>query len=237
MEILWSFLILLLYCLSRCNSRVRAGPGLPLRPGAGHRGRQRPAVTAGGCAGAARAAAAPSSPGTPEPPRRRWGDSFPSRAPCGARPGSSASAFPARGRAEPGAGARPAGPAGSSPGGQRGRGAGPDPSPRPALGARPGSHPRRGVAGPTGGLTASTACCRMEVNLENILSRDCSSRCREDLESSSIRRRRRSRREEGFISPPNQIRQRKRSSLPFYSATGKAEAWRATDQVPGGSKY
>ncbi|XP_064519484.1 uncharacterized protein LOC135418258 [Pseudopipra pipra] len=33
----------------------------------------------------------------------------------------------------------------------------------------------------------------MEVNLENILSRDCSSRCREDRESSSMRRRRRSR--------------------------------------------
>lgn len=41
------------------------------------------------------------------------------------------------------------------------------------------------------GLTASTACCRMEVNLENILSRDCSSLSRDDLESSSIRRRRR----------------------------------------------
>lgn len=40
------------------------------------------------------------------------------------------------------------------------------------------------------GLTASTACCRMEVNLENILSRDCSSLSRDDLESSSIRRRR-----------------------------------------------
>ncbi|XP_074401378.1 uncharacterized protein LOC141729705 [Zonotrichia albicollis] len=85
------------------------------------------------------------------------------------------------------------GPAGSSAGGQRGRGAGPGPSSRLAFGARPRSHPRRGVAGPAGGLTASTACCRMEVNLENILSRDCSSRCREDLESSSIRRRRRSR--------------------------------------------
>lgn len=82
----------------------------------------------------------------------------------------------------------PAGPAGGS-----GEGAPARPDPRPALGARPGSHPRRGVAGPAGGLTASTACCRMEVNLENILSRDCSSRCREDLESSSMRRRRRSR--------------------------------------------
>ncbi|XP_054371499.1 uncharacterized protein LOC129046739 isoform X2 [Molothrus ater] len=118
------------------------------------------------------------------------------------------------------------GPAGNSAGGQRGRGAGPGPSPRPAFGARPGSHPRRGVAGPAGGLTASTACCRMEVNLENILSRDCSSRCREDLESSSIRRRRRSRREgdkEGFISPLNQILQKKRPSLPFSGITGKAE--------------
>lgn len=40
------------------------------------------------------------------------------------------------------------------------------------------------------GLTASTACCKIEVNLENILSRDCSSLSRDDLESSSIRRRR-----------------------------------------------
>ncbi|KAL2302780.1 hypothetical protein Nmel_010229 [Mimus melanotis] len=80
----------------------------------------------------------------------------------------------------------------------------------------------------------------MEVNLENILSRDCSSRCREDLESSSIRRRRRSRREgdkESFISPPNQILQRKRSSLPFCCATGKAQAWRPTAQILHGSKY
>ncbi|XP_050193246.1 uncharacterized protein LOC126651401 [Myiozetetes cayanensis] len=66
----------------------------------------------------------------------------------------------------------------------------------------------------------------MEVNLENILSRDCSSRCREDRESSSMRRRRRSRRErdkDGFISPPNQILQRERSSLPFSSAMQKGE--------------
>lgn len=40
------------------------------------------------------------------------------------------------------------------------------------------------------GLTASTACCRMDVSLENILSRDCSSFSRDDLESSSMRRRR-----------------------------------------------
>ncbi|XP_074882570.1 uncharacterized protein LOC142030373 [Buteo buteo] len=66
----------------------------------------------------------------------------------------------------------------------------------------------------------------MEVNLENILSRDWSSRCREDRESSSIRRRRSRSFEgdkEGFISPPNQILQRERSSLPFSPATGKAE--------------
>lgn len=99
---------------------------------------------------------------------------------------------PRQGRA--GSGCAPCGaPPAAAPGGQRGWGAAPGPVPLPALGARPGSHPRRGVAGPAGGLTASTACCRMEVNLENILSRDCSSRCREDLESSSIRRRRRSR--------------------------------------------
>lgn len=63
-------------------------------------------------------------------------------------------------------------------------------APRGPPAARPGPDPRRRVARPAGGLTASTACCRMEVNLENILSRDCSSRCREDRESSSIRRRR-----------------------------------------------
>ncbi|XP_074687447.1 uncharacterized protein LOC141926105 [Strix aluco] len=80
----------------------------------------------------------------------------------------------------------------------------------------------------------------MEVSLENILSRDWSSRCREDRESSSIRRRR-SRSFEGdkggFMSLPSRILQRKRSSLPFSHATGKAEAWRATVQVLYGSTY
>lgn len=66
----------------------------------------------------------------------------------------------------------------------------PAPAQRGPPAARPGPDPRRRVARPASGLTASTACCRMEVNLENILSRDCSSRCREDRESSSIRRRR-----------------------------------------------
>lgn len=51
-------------------------------------------------------------------------------------------------------------------------------------------HPRPVVPPAARGLTASTACCRMAVNLENILSRDCSSRSRDDLESSSMRRRR-----------------------------------------------
>ncbi|XP_034633597.1 collagen alpha-1(III) chain-like [Trachemys scripta elegans] len=59
---------------------------------------------------------------------------------------------------------------------------------RPRSPTRPQLDPRCGVAGPAGGLTASTACCRMEVSLENILSLDWSSRCREDRESSSIRR-------------------------------------------------
>ncbi|XP_074763901.1 uncharacterized protein LOC141961154 [Athene noctua] len=80
----------------------------------------------------------------------------------------------------------------------------------------------------------------MEVNLENILSRDWSSRCREDRESSSIRRRR-SRSFEGdkggLMSPPSQILKRKRSSLPFSCAMGNAEVWTATVQVLYGSKY
>lgn len=59
---------------------------------------------------------------------------------------------------------------------------------RPRSSTRPQLDPRCGAAGPAGGLTASTACCRMEVSLENILSLDWSSRCREDRESSSIRR-------------------------------------------------
>ncbi|XP_044896657.1 translation initiation factor IF-2-like [Felis catus] len=65
--------------------------------------------------------------------------------------------------------------------------------PRPraeAAGSVGRRHPRPVVRPLPRGLTASTACCRMEVNLENILSRDCSSLSRDDLESSSIRRRR-----------------------------------------------
>lgn len=62
-------------------------------------------------------------------------------------------------------------------------------SPRAGRERRPPPSP--GCRAPAArGLTASTACCKMEVNLENILSRDCSSLSRDDLESSSIRRRR-----------------------------------------------
>lgn len=56
-------------------------------------------------------------------------------------------------------------------------------APRSPGGRSPPPHTPRG-------LTASTACCRMDVSLENILSRDCSSFSRDDLESSSMRRRR-----------------------------------------------
>ena len=74
------------------------------------------------------------------------------------------------------------------------RAAGPRPPgslcPGPAAGNVGRRHPRPVVRSQPRGLTASTACCRMEVNLENILSRDCSSFSRDDLESSSIRRRR-----------------------------------------------
>nr|XP_047916455.1 uncharacterized protein LOC106031907 [Anser cygnoides] len=53
----------------------------------------------------------------------------------------------------------------------------------------------------------------MEVNLENILSRDCSSRCRDARESSSIRRRR-SRNTDGTHPPPFEQDQGSITSLP-----------------------
>ncbi|XP_068256307.1 uncharacterized protein [Nyctibius grandis] len=70
----------------------------------------------------------------------------------------------------------------------------------------------------------------MEVNLENILSRDWSSRCREDRESSSIRRRRSrgfERRQRGlyFTSKPSTAEKK------IIPAAGKAEAQGATIQV------
>lgn len=90
----------------------------------------------------------------------------------------------------------PADPAAPDPGlAPRGEPGLPRAGPRPA--ALPGPagsvgrrHPQPAVRPQPRGLTASTACCKIEVNLENILSRDCSSLSRDDLESSSMRRRR-----------------------------------------------
>ncbi|XP_063262498.1 collagen alpha-1(I) chain [Prinia subflava] len=155
------------------NGLVRAGPGLPSGPAEPGGDSPRP------CWGCRRSLL----PRHPRLSRASLGRFVPFLCSLRGPPGQLGLRRPRQGRA--GSGRAPCGAAGKR---RRAR-----PSPRAALGARPGSHPRRGVAGPAGGLTASTACCRMEVNLENILSRDCSSRCREDLESSSMRRRRRSR--------------------------------------------
>lgn len=165
------------------------------------RGRLTVRESGGALRGPDRCSPTPLSPSrnraTPDPGRS-------SRGPLPTLPSEGKGSTPAQGKKDsrgsaqsqargPGAPAPPAAPArGLAPPrgrGRRGPGRGRRALPGPAGERRPPPSPAcRAPA--ARGLTASTACCRMEVNLENILSRDCSSLSRDDLESSSIRRRR-----------------------------------------------